>query len=82
MPFRHVEDIARQLMDHGMPPQTPGMCVSWLSYPQQALVTAPLWQLAEAVDQASLQPPSILVVGDVVGFWQRLRAQNEASEEV
>ncbi len=82
MPFRHVEDIARQLMDHGMPPQTPGMCVSWLSYPQQALVTAPLWQLAEAVDQASLQPPSILVVGDVVGFWQRLRAQNEASKEI
>jgi uroporphyrin-III C-methyltransferase len=82
MPFRHVEDIARQLMAHGMPPETPGMCVSWLSYPQQTLVTAPLSQLGAAVAQASLEPPSLLVVGDVVGFWQRLRTQIEASEDV
>jgi siroheme synthase len=58
------------------------MCVSWLSYPQQTLVTAPLSQLGAAVAQASLEPPSLLVVGDVVGFWQRLRTQIEASEDV
>src|SRR5712692_6074694 len=35
MAFRHVADIAEQLLHHGKSPDTYAMCVSWLSYPQQ-----------------------------------------------
>ena len=72
MSFRHVAEIAQQLIRHGKPPDTYAMCVSWLSYPQQKIVAAPLSQLSEAVDEAQLDPPALLVVGDVVRFWHRL----------
>ena len=72
MAFRHVADIAQQLIRHGKPPETYAMCVSWLSYPQQKIVAAPLSRLSEAVAEAQLDAPALLVVGDVVEFWYRL----------
>ena len=74
MSFQHVHNIAHTLVTRGMPPDTPALCVSWLSYPHQALLTAPLSQIGDAVAASELTPPSLLVVGDVVAFWQRLRA--------
>ena len=74
MSFQHVGNIAHTLMTRGMPPETPALCVSWLSYPHQALLTAPLSQIGDAVAASELTPPSLLVVGDVVAFWQRLQA--------
>lgn len=73
MPFRHFAEIAEQLMSHGLPAQTPAMCVSSLSYPHQATVSAPLAHLGDAVAEANLKPPTLLIVGDVVGWWQRLQ---------
>jgi uroporphyrin-III C-methyltransferase len=72
MAFRHVADIARQLMDYGKSPDMYAMCVSWLSYPQQTIVAAPLSQIGSAVASAQLEAPALLVVGDVVQFWQQL----------
>lgn len=74
MSFQHVHSIACTLMTRGMPPDTPALCVSWLSYPHQALLTTPLSQIGDAVAASELTPPSLLVVGDAVAFWQRLRA--------
>ena len=74
MSFQHLHSIARTLVTRGMPPDTPALCVSWLSYPHQALLTAPLSQIGDAVAASELTPPSLLVVGDAVAFWQRLRA--------
>jgi uroporphyrin-III C-methyltransferase len=72
MPLQHIADIVGQLLHHGMSPQTPAMCVSWLSYPQQTLVTAPLAQIGDAVAASAVEAPAVLVVGDVVGWWQNL----------
>lgn len=74
MSFQHVRNIAPTLMVRGMPRDTPALCVSWLSYPHQALLTAPLWQIGDAVAASDLTPPALLVVGDIVAFWQRLQA--------
>ncbi|MGQ4808431.1 Uroporphyrinogen-III C-methyltransferase [Candidatus Entotheonellaceae bacterium PAL068K] len=82
MPFRHLANIASRLLEYDMPPQTPAMCVSWLGYSQQTWVTTPLWQLGEAVAHSALGPPSLMVVGDVVGFWQHLCTRAGASEQV
>lgn len=79
MPFRHFDDIAEQLMSHGLPAHTPAMCVSSLSYPHQTAVSAPLADLGDAIDKADLTPPTLMVVGDVVGWWQRL--QGSTAEE-
>jgi siroheme synthase len=82
MPFRHFSEIAKRLIEHGLPADTPALCVSWLSYPQQTLVTAPLLQIGEVVAQSALEPPSLMVVGDVVGFWKQLKAQEQTPEDV
>ncbi|ETX06167.1 MAG: hypothetical protein ETSY2_18750 [Candidatus Entotheonella gemina] len=80
MPFRHFDEIAKQLMSHGLPASTPAMCVSSLSYPHQATVSSPLADLGNAVAEANLTPPTLLIVGDVVGWWQRLQAGIERDE--
>jgi uroporphyrin-III C-methyltransferase len=81
MSLGHVQDIAAQLLQHGMPSETATMCVSWLSYPQQTWVTAPLAQIGAEVAASSLETPVLMVVGDVVGFWQYLRHQGSGEEE-
>lgn len=75
MSFRYVAEIAQHLMEHGKAPDTYALCASWLSYPQQQLVTAPLAHIGEAVAAAQLDAPALLVVGDVVRFWHQLQAQ-------
>ena len=73
MSFRYVANIAQQLIQHGRSPDTYALCVSWLSYPQQKIVTAPLAHISAAVAEAQLEAPALLVVGDVVHFWQQLQ---------
>lgn len=73
MSFQHGHAVAQTLMARGMPAATPALCVSWLSYPQQAVLSAPLSEIGDAVAASSLTPPALLVVGNVVAFWQRLR---------
>ena len=77
MSFQHIDNIAHTLMTRGMPSETPALCVSRLSYPQQTLLTAPLLQIGDAVAASELTPPSLLVVGDVVAFWQRLQTDRD-----
>ncbi len=82
MSLRYVADIAQQLIQHGRTPDTYALCVSWLSYPQQKVVTAPLSHIHTAVADAKLEAPALLVVGDVVGFWQQIQAKRVDLEEV
>jgi uroporphyrin-III C-methyltransferase len=82
MAFRYVGNIARHLIDHGKSPDTYALCVSGLSYAQQRIVTAPLAHIATAVAEAQLEAPALLVVGDVVRFWQQLQAHRGDTEVV
>ncbi len=80
MAFRHLADIAQRLMHKGLPASTPALCVSWLTYPQQTIVAAPLGEIAQAVAQSTIEAPAVLVVGNVVGFWNHLRQQRAGLE--
>ncbi len=81
MSFRYVDAIAQHLIKHGKSPSTYALCASWLSYPQQKLVTAPLAHIGAAVAEAHLETPALLVVGDVVRFWQEVQAGRMGTEE-
>ena len=81
MPFRHFAEIAEQLMSHGLPAHTPAMCVSSLSYPHQTTVSSPLASLGDALAEANVTPPTLLIVGDVVGWWQRLQSDIARHEQ-
>lgn len=63
-----LEAICAQLVAHGRPQTTPAAVVRWGSTAEQAVVEGTLATIAEAVARARLEPPALLVVGDVVGL--------------
>lgn len=73
MAVRHLAEIAQRFIHNGLPPSTPALCAAWLSYSHQTLVSAPLAELAQAVAASPIEAPALVVVGDVVGFWNELQ---------
>ena len=82
MAVRHLAAIAQRFMHMGLPASTPALCVSWLTYPHQTLVCAPLAEISPAVAESTIEAPAILVVGDVVGFWTHLRPPGVGTERL
>jgi uroporphyrin-III C-methyltransferase len=70
MGFQHVPRIAEDLLHHGMNPATYALCASRLTAPDQRLLAAPLERIGAEVIAAPPETPALLVVGDVVAFWQ------------
>ena len=66
MGLGRIEATVRQLVAMGRAPSTPAAVVSHATLPTQRVITATLATLAHAVDEAKLEPPAILIVGDVV----------------
>lgn len=70
MALTHLEEIARRLIAAGRHPDEPAALISRATTPAQRVVTAPLSAIAEAA--RGLEPPAMLVVGDVVTYRSRL----------
>jgi len=60
--------IAAALIEHGRPAQTPVAIVSDGSMPTQRVVRTTLADLPRTVAEENVRPPSVWVVGDVVGL--------------
>ncbi|MBP8250758.1 MAG: uroporphyrinogen-III C-methyltransferase [Herpetosiphon sp.] len=71
MGVSRLAHITSQLITHGRPSDTPVAAVRWGSTSEQKTVTGTLATIVEAVKQAELHAPAVLVVGEVV----RLRDQ-------
>ena len=72
MALTHLDDIARRLIAAGRRPDEPAAMLSKATTPGQRVVTAPLAGIAKAAADAELEPPAMLVVGDVVTYRDRL----------
>ena len=72
--------VAEGLIREGMSPQTPAAVVASGSMPEQQTVFAPLSEIADAA--ASLDPPALVVVGDVVALASRLEADERLAAAV
>ncbi|MEK6797501.1 MAG: uroporphyrinogen-III C-methyltransferase [Planctomycetota bacterium] len=59
-----LAELTRRLLDDGWLPTTPAACVERATLPDQRVVAGPLGMIAEQADQAGLQPPMVLVVGE------------------
>lgn len=66
MGLHRVAAIADALIAHGKPRPTPAAVVSRAATPHQRVVVSTLDRLAADVTAAQLQPPSLIIVGDVV----------------
>lgn len=58
--------ISRELMAHGRSPRTPVAVISWATTPRQRTLVADLGSVVEKVEKEGLQPPAVILVGEVV----------------
>ncbi len=72
MGVTRLDDTAAQLVAHGKDPATPAAVVEDGYGPRQRLVTARLDSIAAEAAQAGVQPPAVVVVGDVVALAAQL----------
>ncbi len=71
--------IARALMANGRAPRTPVALVRWGTTAWQTVLTGSLDDIADRARAARLEPPVVIVIGEVVGLAKRLawfRPQN------
>ena len=70
---RTLSQITTQLVTEGRDPTTPAAAIRCGTTPHQQVVTATLGTIAEAADRVDLQPPVVVVIGDVVRLRQQLQ---------
>ncbi|MDJ0896153.1 MAG: uroporphyrinogen-III C-methyltransferase [Alphaproteobacteria bacterium] len=70
MALKHLPQIRDRLMAGGRPPDEPVAVVAQAATPDQSVLETTLDRCAEDAKRAGVQPPALVVVGDVV----RLRA--------
>jgi uroporphyrinogen III methyltransferase/synthase len=72
MGMTHLRSIAGALVAGGRAASTPALVVEWGTYGKQHTVQARLDSIADAVQEAGVSAPSVIVVGDVVSMAPRL----------
>jgi uroporphyrinogen III methyltransferase/synthase len=72
MGVRRLGSIARCLLEGGRDPDEPAAVVERGTFPDQRVVSGTLATIAEAVHQARIEPPAVLVFGAVAGLRSRL----------
>ena len=77
MGFAGLAEIAAGLIDHGCDPETPAAVVASGTTDDQRTVTATLAGIADA--SAELEPPALVVIGEVVALAPLLDARTPAA---
>jgi uroporphyrinogen III methyltransferase/synthase len=73
MGVKNLQNIVKNLIDHGKPENTPIALIRWGSKPQQKTVTGNLLDIVEKVKKAELKAPCIIVVGEVVNLRKSMK---------
>jgi uroporphyrinogen III methyltransferase/synthase len=66
MGVRRVREIAQRLTGAGLPGDTPCCMLEWATLPGQRTVVGSLTDIADRAAQAGVEPPALIVVGEVV----------------
>lgn len=68
----HLEKIAQRLTQEGHSPRTPAALIANGTLPSQRMLVSTLGEIAQRAGDESIQPPAILVVGEVVKLAEKL----------
>ena len=71
--------ISRELVAHGLPRSTPAALIERGTTPGQRVLTGTLADLPDIVAQEAIQPPTLIVIGEVVRLHDRW-AQSRGAE--
>jgi uroporphyrin-III C-methyltransferase / precorrin-2 dehydrogenase / sirohydrochlorin ferrochelatase len=66
MPTRTLAALAEKAIAEGLDSRTPALAISRATRPDQAVVTAPIGELAECLAQAGLPGPVLVMIGNTV----------------
>jgi len=72
MGMGNLANVVDQLIENDRPASTPVAVITEGTTGHQRCVTGTLQDIVEKVKRANLKPPSVIVVGDVVGLRERL----------
>lgn len=72
MGLHNLGAIVRQLLENGRSGDCPAAVVENGTMPDQRTVVAPLSRIEAEVEAAGIQPPALIVVGEVVGLRDKL----------
>jgi uroporphyrin-III C-methyltransferase len=70
MALGRLAEIAGGLLEHGLHPNTPAAVIASGTTSEQEVAVATVERIAEAA--AGLQPPALIVIGDVVSLTERI----------
>tara|TARA_Y100001936_G_scaffold253870_1_gene321863 strand:+ start:94208 stop:95059 length:852 start_codon:yes stop_codon:yes gene_type:complete len=66
MALAHLENVAKKLIENGLSASTPSAIVANGTLANQQVIEAPLGKLAKVAIKEKIEPPAILVIGNVV----------------
>lgn len=72
MGLHRLAEITQRLLAHGADPTTPAAVVSDGTSPLQRTITGTIATIAALTEEAALQPPAIIVIGEVARLHDRL----------
>lgn len=72
MGLTSLPDISRELIAHGMSPDTPAACIRRATLPDQQTLTGSIATLPQIVATAGFKPPALLIIGSVVSLHAHL----------
>ncbi len=72
MALTHLAEITQRLIDSGRSPDEPAALISRATTAQQVVIEARLADIAAVAARANVEPPAMLVVGEVVRLRERL----------
>ena len=74
-----ISSICSQLIEHGMPADTPIALVQKATTPEQRLFTGELATMPEVVERENIKAPTLIIVGNVIKLHERLNWYDESS---
>ncbi len=80
MAMRNLEAITAELQRGGLSPETPAAVIAGATTPHERILVSSLAQLPQHVREAAIEPPAIVVIGDIVAVRERLGPSGASSE--
>jgi uroporphyrin-III C-methyltransferase len=72
MAVAHLDAVAAELVKRGRDAATPAAIICDGTLPGQQVLTSTLGELADAAAQAGIEPPAVVVIGEVVRLRETL----------
>jgi uroporphyrinogen III methyltransferase/synthase len=77
MGIGELESIIENLINSGMPPSIPAAIIERGTFPSQRIIKAHLKDLPLKASSENIEPPAIVVIGDVVEYYPKLSWFND-----